>query len=155
MATLVMKFGGSLAADARKISRVAQVIMAESLAWKRMVVIVSAMAGATDALNRAAGLAAIRDAAGYRRIVAGLRSDHLAVINALFENEAQRRDLLVQMDRLLFGVLNTCDSVMARREAMPRDRDLIMAVGERMMVDILTALVRQQGLKTALVDAGS
>src|SRR5258708_10096119 len=153
MATLVMKFGGSLAADARKISRVGQVVMAESLAWKRMVVIVSAMAVATDALNRAADLAAMRDAAGYRRIVAGLRSDHLAVINALFENEAQRRDLLGQMDRLLFGVLNTCDSVMARRDATARERDQVMAVGERMMVHILTALVRQVGLKMPLVDA--
>src|SRR2546421_659299 len=64
-----MKFGGSLTADAKRISRVAQVIMAESLAWQRMVVVVSAMAGTTDLLGRATNLAAARNAAGYRRIV--------------------------------------------------------------------------------------
>src|SRR6266849_7614008 len=155
MATLVMKFGGSLTADARHISRVAQVITAESLAWPRMVVVISAMAGATDMLMRAADQAAARDVAGYRRLVARLRADHLVVIEALFEGEAQRRDLTARIDRLLFDVLNNCDSVMARREALPRDRDAILAAGERMMLHILAALVRQEGLNTALIDAAS
>src|SRR5262245_25754537 len=105
MATLVMKFGGSLTADAKRITRVAQVILSETQAWKRMVVVISAMAGATDALTRAIDLALARDAAGYRRAVAGLRSDHLAVISALFDDEAVREDLIRRVDRLLFDVL--------------------------------------------------
>src|SRR5262245_55374908 len=113
MATLVMKFGGSLTADPRHISRVAQVITAESLAWPRMVVVISAMAGATDLLMRAADQAAVRDVAGYRRTVARLRADHLTVIGELFLDGAQRRDLINRIDRLLFDVLNTCDSSMA------------------------------------------
>src|SRR5258708_28134365 len=155
MATLVMKFGGSLTADARHISRVAQVISAESLAWLRMVVVVSAMAGATDVLMRAADQAATRDAAGYRRTVAQLRADHLTVIKALFDDESQRHDLVARIDRVLFDVLNNCDSVMGRREALPRDRDAILAAGERMMLHILAALVRQEGLNAALIDAAS
>jgi bifunctional aspartokinase / homoserine dehydrogenase 1 len=155
MSTLVMKFGGSLTADAKRITRVAQVILAETLAWKRMVVVVSAMAGATDALNRAVDLAVARDAAGYRRAVAGLREEHVAVITALFDDEAVRRDLIDHIDRLLFDVLNVCDAALVRREALPRERDQAMAAGERMMVYILTALVRQEGLRAAMVDAAS
>src|SRR5436190_4507287 len=153
MATLVMKFGGSLTADAKRITRVAQVILAETLAWKRMIVVISAMAGATDALNRAVDLAVARDAAGYRRVVAGLRDEHVAVIEALFDDEAVRRDLIDHIDRLLFDVLNVCDAILARREALPRERDLALAAGERMMVYILTTLVRQEGLRAAMVDA--
>src|SRR5579859_1326560 len=100
-----MKFGGSLTADAAHLSRIAQVIMAESLAWKRLVVVVSAMAGATDTLMRAADQAAMRDAAGYRRTVAQIRKDHSALVDALFDEGAQRRDLITQLDRLLFDVL--------------------------------------------------
>lgn len=154
MATLVMKFGGSLTADARRINRVAQVIMAESLAWDHMIVVVSAMAGATDMLNRAIELAANRDT-GYRALVSKLRQQHIEVIDTLFENEAAQRDLVSYIDRLLFDVLALCDTVFTRREAVPRDRDSAMSVGERIMVHILAALVRQEGLKIAPVDATS
>ncbi len=155
MATLVMKFGGSLTADAKRISRVAQVIMAESLAWQRMVVVVSAMAGTTDLLGRATSQAAARNAAGYRRIVSDLRERHLTAVNTLFENESIRRDLTDHIDRLLFDVLTACDSVATRHEALPRDYDTILIAGERMMCQILTALVRQEGLRAVLVDASS
>src|SRR5258706_7406117 len=100
MATLVMKFGGSLMADTRRIGRVAQVINGEALAWDRLVVVISAMAGATDALNRAVDQAAGRDAAGYRRTIAGLRSNHIAAVTALIENEAVQRELVTQIDNI-------------------------------------------------------
>jgi aspartate kinase len=153
MATLVMKFGGSLTADAKRIARVAQVILAEALAWKRVVVVVSAMASVTDTLNNAVDLAATRNAAGYRRMVAGLRENHAAVVNALFASEALRCDLIAYIDRALYDVMTVCDSVFSRREATPRDRDAAMAAGERMMTSILTALVRQEGLRVGLVEA--
>jgi aspartate kinase len=153
MATLVMKFGGSLMSDARRISRVAQVITGEALAWDRLVVVVSAMAGVTDALNRAVDQALIRDASGFRRTIAGLRSNHLTTITTLIENDASQRELTTQIDNMLFGVLAICDSVMARRDALPRERDAAMAAGERMMAAILAAVVRQEGLDAASVDA--
>src|SRR5262249_22712034 len=134
MATLVMKFGGSLTADSRRISRVAQVIMGEWLAWKRILVVDSAMACTTNALGKAADAAESHDAKAYQKIVARLRTDHISVINALFENQAQHRDLIGHMDHILFDVLNVCDSIVSRREISPRDRDLIAAAGERMMV---------------------
>src|SRR5882724_3686699 len=154
MATLVMKFGGSLTADARRIHRVAQVIMGEALAWDHMIVVISAMAGATDMLNRAVELAASRDT-GYRAVVAKLRQQHIDVIETLFEKEAARHDLIAYVDRLLFDVLALCDSALARREASPSDRDSAMSVGERIMVHLLAALVRQEGLKVAPVDAAT
>jgi aspartate kinase len=155
MSTLVMKFGGRLLTDAKSIARVAQVILAETLAWKRMVVVISAMAGVTDTLNQAADLAAGRNATGYRRAVAGLRVKHLGVIEALLNSEAARRDLTEQLDRVLFDVLSVCDVGMTSREVSPRDRDSILAAGERLIVDILTAFVRQEGLRTAAIDATS
>jgi aspartokinase/homoserine dehydrogenase 1 len=155
MSTLVMKFGGRLLTDAKSIGRVAQVILAETLAWKRMVVVISAMAGVTNTLNQAADLAAARNATGYRHAVAGLRARHLDVIAALLNSEAARHDLTERLDRLLFDVLSVCDSAMTSREVSPRDRDSILSVGERMIVDILTAFVRQEGLRAAAVDATS
>jgi aspartate kinase len=155
MSTLVMKFGGKLLADAKSITRVAQVILAETLAWKRMVVVVSAMAGVTDTLSRAADLAAARNATGYRREVANLRAMHLNVITALFNSKAVQHDLTLHLDGLLFDVLSVCDAATTSREVSPRDRDAVLAAGERMIIDILTAFVRQEGLRAAAVDATS
>src|SRR5258708_27185750 len=137
MATLVMKFGASLTADARGLNRVAQVIMAESLAWDHLVVVISSMAGVTDALIQAVDLAAAHDGSGYRRIVANLRRKNVEAIEALIESDALRIDLIGQIDQLLFDVLTVCDSAFSRREALPRDRDRAMAAGERMVVRIL------------------
>jgi aspartate kinase len=153
MATLVMKFGGSLTADAEHLSRVAQVIQSESEAWNRLVVVVSAKRGATDALNEAINLAATRNAAGYRRVIATLRDEHLDIVRTLFQDELIRKSLIDHIDRCLFDALAVCDRALSNHAAMPRDRDEVMAAGEKIMVNILTSLLRQEGLRAATVDA--
>lgn len=151
--SLVMKFGGSLTSDAKHLHRIAQVILAESLAWNRLVVVVSAMAGATDALRQTVDLAATAQSAGYRRIVSTLREEHRRIIEELFSAEGDRRHLMEYIDSRLFDVLNVCDRVCAGRDATPRDRDAVMAVGEQIMVRIVTALVRSEGLRAVAVEA--
>jgi aspartate kinase len=153
MATLVMKFGGSLTSDAKRLHRVAQVILAESLAWGRMVVVVSAMGGVTDQFRQAVELAAAHQTAGFRRLVADVRKRHLALIASLFADPPTHKALIAQLDHILYAVLATCDRAYVQRDAQARDRDLVMAAGEQMMVHIVAALVRQEGLKAATVDA--
>src|SRR5579859_2090382 len=150
-----MKFGGSLTADARSIQRVAQIVLAEALAWKQMAVVVSAMAGATDMLARTVNLAAERDSAGSRQAIAALRIEHAAVIDALFPESAARRDLMRRIDHWLFDALAVCDSVAARAEATARDRDAVLVIGERLIADIVIALVQHEGLRSVLIDSST
>ncbi len=152
MATLVMKFGGSLSADARRLSRVAQVIMAESLAWNRMVVVVSAMAGVTDLLRRAVEDAAGGRVSAYRRTVARVRADHMGLIDTLIRNRDVHEHLVDYLDRRLFEVMKLCDHVSSTREATNRERDAAMARGEYLLTHILAALVQQEGLRAAPID---
>jgi aspartate kinase len=153
MSTLVMKFGGSLTADARHLTRVAQVITAESLAWPRMVVVVSAMAGATNALSMAVDLAAERNALGYRHQIADLRANHVRIVTQLFPTSPLQEQLIGVIDRWLTHALLICDRVAAARSALPRDRDAVMAVGEQIMSHLVAELARQEGVRAALVDA--
>lgn len=150
-----MKFGGSLTADARAIRRLAQIVVAESLAWRHMAVVVSAMSGTTDQLARAVNLAADHDALGYRQIVAVVRAKHSAVIDQLFESLPIRVDLLRRLDRWLYEVLSICDTVAARREsnATPRERDAALVVGERLVAEIVVALLHADHQPTALIDS--
>ncbi|MHB8625719.1 MAG: aspartate kinase [Aggregatilineales bacterium] len=151
--TLVMKFGGSLTADARSIRRVAQVVLAEALAWEQMAVVVSAMAGATDTLARAVNLAVARDSAGSRQAVSALRIEHAAVVDALFPESTARLDLMRRLDHWLFDALAVCDGVAMRREATARDRDAALVIGERLIAEIVIALVQHEGLRSVLIDS--
>jgi len=79
-ATVVHKFGGTSLADAACIRRVAEIIAARS--ESRRVVVVSAMAGVTNALVRAVELAGARDADGYGRLLTYNRTGDPAQANA-------------------------------------------------------------------------
>ncbi|HVG43864.1 MAG TPA: hypothetical protein VM890_04010, partial [Longimicrobium sp.] len=70
---VVHKFGGTSLADAARFRAVADIVLARP--EPRRAVVVSAMAGVTDALMRAVGLAGARDPA-YEREVAALRERH-------------------------------------------------------------------------------
>jgi aspartate kinase len=150
-----MKFGGSLTADARAIRRLAQIVVAESLAWRHMAVVVSAMGGATDQLARALDQATDHNGAGYRQTIAGLRAQHAAVIDLLFPQAAVRADLLRRLDRWLYEALSICDTVAMRRESMasPRERDATLVVGERLVAEIAVALLHADRQPTALIDS--
>ncbi|HVO44448.1 MAG TPA: aspartate kinase [Aggregatilineales bacterium] len=156
MATLVMKFGGTLVIDADRVKRLAAAILTESEAWERTVIVISAMTDITDTLGAAAAMAAARDASGYRAAIAGIRARHIALIDDLFPDSVlQRRELTLQIDRYLFDTLALCDSVCARGDATLRDRDAIMAVGEPLVANIVVAFLREEGLSTALVEGPS
>jgi aspartate kinase len=155
MATLVMKFGGSLTADAQHLRQVGQIIAAESQAWDHLVVVVSAMAGITDALRRAGELALASHANGYRRAIAVIRERHLDLLRDLFANPEQQAQLVATLDQVLFDALNTCDQAFAQKALSPRQRDALMATGELIMAGILTQVVRNAGLVAAHVPAES
>jgi aspartate kinase len=153
MATLVMKFGGSLTANAERLGRVAQIVQAEMQAWDRVVVVVSAMAGVTDELVRAVELAAAQNATSCRRTVAALRARHLDLIAALPLADPMRRHLTDSLDRRLFDVITACDRVLALRSATSRESDIVMAAGEQVMAAIVAVLLRDQGVPASLVGA--
>lgn len=153
MATLVMKFGGSLTATAERLARVAQIVQSEMQAWDRVVVVVSAMAGVTDELVRAVELAAAQNATGYRRAVAALRARHLDLIAALPLTDPMRRHLNDVLDRRLFEVITACDRVLASRSAMPRESDIVLAAGEQIIAAIVASVLHDQGLPASLVAA--
>ncbi|MFQ3536455.1 MAG: aspartate kinase [Aggregatilineales bacterium] len=155
MSLLVMKFGGSLTASAHQLRRVIQIIHAESLAWKRLVVVVSAMSGATDTLRRIVELAQQGEGVAYRRLLSDLRADHLAPIEDLFPMGSLRTQLIQTLDQHLLDLLVLCERLMQSGQLLPSHRDEAMAVGERLMASLVAALAQQEGLRVALVQAES
>ncbi|MEO0563655.1 MAG: aspartate kinase, partial [Chloroflexota bacterium] len=110
--------------------------------------------GVTDNLIEATRLAQISNKRGYRRIVATLRTRHLALIDHLSFQTTERQAIHADIDRLLFEMLDELQSV----AASPSDRleqrtvDHIIGVGERMAARIVAALIRQNNIRAVAID---
>jgi aspartate kinase len=152
MGTLVMKFGGTTVGTTMALTQMASIVMTERERWNQLLLVVSALDGVTDQLLEAAHLAEIEQRRGYRRIVANLRTRHLALVEHLL-NPAERTTLLTNIDGLLSELLNQCEALAEHRlTATPDVLDAISTLGERLAARIVAALLRQNGLRSVAID---
>ncbi|MBN2006710.1 MAG: aspartate kinase [Anaerolineae bacterium] len=153
MTTLAMKFGGTSVGSAEAHRQVAGIIEEQIRHWDRVVVIVSAIRGVTDALIEGARTAASGDGQTYRAIVADLRVRHYRVMDELLNAAAERAQVLAVVDEMLDEFATLCHSVHVLGEVTPRAMDTISSLGERINARILAALLRQNNVKSEAVDA--
>ena len=154
MGTLTMKFGGASIGTAAGLTQVADIIIDESKRRERILIVASALEGVTDMLLEAAHLARLLNQRGYRRIAATLRTRHMALVEQLPLDEAGRKSLQADIDRLLFDMLEHCQKIAGHLddELSPSLSDSVAAVGERLSARIIAALLRQNNIRSAAVD---
>jgi aspartate kinase len=155
MAVLVMKFGGASVGSTTALTQLISIVLQEHERWDHLLLVVSALDGITDALIEAAQLAQLNNRRGYRRIVATLRTRHLALVEQLPLGVNERQALQVDLDRLLFDMLNVCQELANRQiqEPVAAAFDEIIGVGERLAARIVATLLRQNRLRGVAIDA--
>ncbi|MGQ0552954.1 MAG: aspartate kinase [Planctomycetota bacterium] len=147
----VVKVGGGLLGDAAGLTRVAAALAQRRARGERLLVVVSALRGVTDALEQAA-LLALDPRSGHEMVrdaMERLQRQHEAACAALPDAEAVRfrlRPLLDGAERLLTGIRLT-------GELTPRSRDLVMAHGERLAAPLVAAAVLAAGADARAVTA--
>lgn len=154
MTTLVMKFGGASVGTTTALSQMLGIVLHEVNRWSRIVIVVSALDGVTDALIDAAHLAQFGNERGYRRIAANLRARHLALAEGLALGKSELAALQADLDKLLFDLLNTFQRITTQnREALSMESlDAVVSIGERLAARIVAMLLRQHGLRTVAID---
>lgn len=154
MGTLTMKFGGASVGTTTALSQVLSIIIHESKRWDNVLIVASALEGVTDMLLEAAQLAQLSNRRGYRRIVATVRTRHMALIEQLPLGNTERTTLQADIDRLLFDMLDQCQMVANNisDDLSPKVSDSIVAVGERLSARVIAALLRQNDLRGVAVD---
>jgi aspartate kinase len=169
MTTLTMKFGGTSVGSAEALTQAADIVLEQAQKWDRLVVVVSAMSGVTDALIRGALTATSGDDQTYRAIVTDLRVRHYRAADVLLRPErarpernrggetlplgGERTQLLATVDEYLDEFATFCRSVHVLGEVTPRAMDAITSLGERINARTLAALLRQRGRSSEAVDA--
>jgi aspartate kinase len=152
-APLVMKFGGTSVADAGAIADVVSLVArAREDVGALPIVVVSAMAGVTDALL------ALADGAEKRRDPAAgidaLRRRHIDALRALVPAPAGHR-LEQQLAAHINDLRALLDSAAILCSTTPAARDAIAATGELMNSRIVAAALEAAAVPAAWVDARS
>ena len=146
----ILKFGGTSVADVAAVERVTSVVREHG--GPRPVVVVSAIAGATDALLAAADAAEDGDPRAPEPSLEALFGRHASIARRLAppeagdalrgELEAARRDIARLLDR-----------VARERDQRPALRDEVASYGERLSASLLAAVLTSAGVAARYVDS--
>lgn len=150
---LVMKFGGTSVGDGHRILRIGDLVSNHAANGHNIVVTVSAMSGVTDAIIRAARLAADGDDQAFVATQAALTDQHFAALDQAVCDAAARAVLRDQIARGLEGFANLCRSIFILGELTPRALDAVSSLGERLCVLILAQTLCERGVSAEAVEA--
>lgn len=129
---IVMKFGGTSVADTRAIGQVANLV--RSRLGRRPVVVVSAMAGVTDALVRLCNQPGSRKSETAR-----LMQRHIQTAREIGLDDAAIAPELAELVR-------TVARIGRRKELRPAERDLALSFGERLSARLVAGCLNLAGI---------
>lgn len=145
---IVFKFGGTSVASPPAIEAVARIVGAET---GERVVVVSATAGTTDALVKAAEQATGGDASGAQQTIERLSEQHRNLIADLVGvNGASALTEIVDLTDRTIALLR---SVALLRECSTRSLDSILSYGERVSAPIVAAVLNAKGIAAEALSA--
>jgi aspartate kinase len=148
----VMKFGGTSVGSSDRI-RNAAAIAAEASKDRAVVVVVSAMSGVTNMLIAAGKKASTGDESAADALVESLQTKHHECVGNLISDIDRRRELLVEIDKLIERAANYCRGCALLGELSPRALDVIAGTGERLTARITAAVLREMGYRGVAFDA--
>lgn len=148
----VLKFGGTSVANAENINKVIEIVK-HALSNEKLVVVVSALGGTTDALIHA-GKTAANGEEQYKEFLQNIEQRHLQLIKELIP-VAEQSSILSKIKSLCNELESICEGVYLLRELSDRTLDRIMSFGELMSSIIISFKLESLGLSQQWTDARS
>lgn len=148
---IVMKFGGTSNQDASAMANVIRIVKAHLA--EKPVVVISAIAKATNELEQTARTAATGDEPRAISMITGLFERH----NTIIDNLISSRPVAAELEATFFTHLGEIKSIIKGiailRELTPRTMDAICSYGERLSSRIIAAGLKEAGVDSVWVDA--
>lgn len=148
---IVLKFGGTSVADAEAIERATAIVRGRLP--RHPAVVVSAMAGVTNALIEIAEQASRGQLIVALQLIEGLRSRHLRTAEAVLGACAESDDVCGDLSALWDEAANLAAALSVLGHLTPRSHDAILAYGELCSAPLIAAVFRQRGLLAVELDA--
>ncbi|MDD2777956.1 MAG: aspartate kinase, partial [Methanocellales archaeon] len=151
---IVMKFGGTSVADGSKIKNVASLIKRFYDEKNEVIIVVSALSGVTDQLEKMARKASedggITDVKAF---IEHIRGRHYAVAQeAVVEGEI--KVVIEELDARLKDLEDALISICHLRELTARSHDYLSSFGERLSAPILSASLKSMNLRSIALKGG-
>ncbi|HUZ59030.1 MAG TPA: bifunctional aspartate kinase/homoserine dehydrogenase I [Hanamia sp.] len=146
----VLKFGGSSVANAENVNKIVS-ILHERLEKEKLIVVVSALGGITDALLGGVVLASKGDSL-YKEELQKIEIRHLEMVKQLIPVTNQSR-VLSMVKKHCNEIEDICNGVFLLQELTPRTRDRIMSYGELLSSQIISAKFQSAGFENKWIDA--
>ena len=147
----VHKFGGASLADSPAVCHAVEII--SSYRSESTVVVISAMAGVTDALVEVARQAGEGDERTAASLIAELRSRHAEVARALLPAGRSRAEMLAYVAEVFQELEALAKGLRLVRELTARTKDYLLSRGERLSARMVASVLEQTGVKARYVDA--
>ncbi len=148
---IVVKFGGTSVGDADAIRRAASIVAARR--GRQPIVVVSAMAGVTNALLAIAEQSARGQLIGAIRSVEALRERHMQQAELLLGDSPECAELCSEMSAMIDELAHLTEALNTLGDATPRSLDAIAAYGEQLSSQLAVAAFRKCGLPAEHVEA--
>jgi aspartokinase/homoserine dehydrogenase 1 len=146
----VWKFGGASLADAAAVRHAVSLVRAHR---GPLVVVVSALAGVTDALLDGARRAAAGRPGAASAAASSFRGRHRELARALVPRGPARRALLASADAQAREYEEIAHAMAALADLSPRASDTLVARGERAASAVVASALQAAGRRAARVDA--
>lgn len=153
MGLLICKFGGTSVGSVEAFHHAAAIVKEQTNHWEQVVVVVSAMAGVTNALLSAVDAAANGEETFYLGIIDEIQQRHFATLQALLPESTAQQGLRLEIDQIIQSLRTFCHSVHVLGEVTPRGSDLISSLGERLCARIFSLLLEDLEVRSCAVDA--
>jgi aspartate kinase len=149
---IVCKFGGTSVGDAEAIARTATIIAERR--ERQPIVVVSALAGATNGLLAIAEQAARGQLIGALRAIEEMRERHLAQTQLLLAaDQAVADDIAAEISAMFDELAMLADALRTLGDLTPRSLDAIASLGEQISSVLVVAAFKLRGLPATHVDA--
>ena len=148
---IVLKFGGTSVGDAEAIARTGRIVATR--ADQGAVVVVSALAGVTNALIALAEQAAKGHLIGALGAVESLRSRHMEQATILLGEGERATETIAELSAMADELAHLAEALATLGDLTPRSLDAISAFGEKMSSLLCVAVFQQQGVPAVHVDA--
>lgn len=152
MSTLVIKLGGAVLSKDNAIRDAIDIITAQRAIWGQVVVVTSALSGVTNTLHEIVQIAESGKINELRAEMAKLRNLHINTAQQAIQNPRQLETLIRELDLIFFNAMDDCEALVRKDQAKAPLADRIVAIGEQLIIRILAAAARANGLKCIAVD---
>ena len=150
---IVLKFGGTSVGDAEAIARTGRIVSTRVDQGGGAVVVVSALAGVTNALIALAEQAAKGHLIGALGAVEGLRSRHMEQATILLGEGERATETIAELSAMADELAHLAEALATLGDLTPRSLDAISSFGEKMSSLLCVAAFQQQGIPAVHVDA--